>query len=339
LDSLPRVALRLVSRLVPCEVSVYNEINLARGRVVAALEPEDDAPRILSMTPNWERFIHQHPLVTHFRKRPDDRPRKITDFLRQSDFEQLDIYRSFFGPLGLRFQMVTCMPAPPPLVVGISHNRARRDFSERDRRIMDVVRPHLRQAYENAALVSELRRRNRQLEHLVDHLERGEILIRRDGSLQHISTAALRYLSEFFPHEPIRSNWLPAKILDWAKAQIQCLAQLREDLPRPVPLLVDGAHGRLALRVIADSMPEHFIIVLSHVGKLESPDVLRGLGLTPREAEVLYWCIEGKSRVEIGMLLKLSDRTVQKHLEHIYAKLEVPNRVAAVTKALEWVRW
>lgn len=103
--------------------------------------------------------------------------------------------------------------------------------------------------------------------------------------------------------------------------------------------MLDGSRGRLILRVIADVKPARFVIVMHHAARLDGSDPLRGLGLTPREADVLYWCVEGKSRAEVGLLLDISQRTVEKHLEHIYAKLEVPNRVAAVTKAIEWLRW
>jgi DNA-binding CsgD family transcriptional regulator len=57
-------------------------------------------------------------------------------------------------------------------------------------------------------------------------------------------------------------------------------------------------------------------------------------GLTRREREVLSWVIRGKTNPEIGKILNTSPRTVGKHLERIYEKLEVPTRTAAVTKAL-----
>jgi len=53
------------------------------------------------------------------------------------------------------------------------------------------------------------------------------------------------------------------------------------------------------------------------------------LGLTPREAEVLLWVGRGKSNRDIGDILGLSPRTVNKHLESIYAKLGIENRAAA----------
>ncbi len=56
--------------------------------------------------------------------------------------------------------------------------------------------------------------------------------------------------------------------------------------------------------------------------------------LTPRENEVLHWLAYGKTDAEIAALLGLSRRTVQKHLEHIYIKLGVETRTAAVMRVL-----
>jgi len=55
--------------------------------------------------------------------------------------------------------------------------------------------------------------------------------------------------------------------------------------------------------------------------------------LTRREAEVLRWVAAGKSDAQIGSILGISARTVQKHLEHAYQKLGVENRTAAAMRA------
>lgn len=57
--------------------------------------------------------------------------------------------------------------------------------------------------------------------------------------------------------------------------------------------------------------------------------------LTPREGEVMYWLSCGKTDTEIAALLAISPRTVHKHLEHIYVKLGVETRTAAVMRARE----
>jgi DNA-binding response OmpR family regulator len=56
--------------------------------------------------------------------------------------------------------------------------------------------------------------------------------------------------------------------------------------------------------------------------------------LTEREIEVLRWVTCGKTNKDIGDILVLSPRTVNKHLEHIYIKLGVETRTAATSVAL-----
>ena len=60
---------------------------------------------------------------------------------------------------------------------------------------------------------------------------------------------------------------------------------------------------------------------------------LQTLGLTPREAEVMAWVAQGKSNSDIATILVSSPRTIAKHIEHVFAKLNVESRTAAVAEA------
>lgn len=50
--------------------------------------------------------------------------------------------------------------------------------------------------------------------------------------------------------------------------------------------------------------------------------------------QVLRWVACGKTNRDIGDILGLSPRTVNKHLEHVYVKLGVETRTAATSVAL-----
>jgi DNA-binding NarL/FixJ family response regulator len=69
--------------------------------------------------------------------------------------------------------------------------------------------------------------------------------------------------------------------------------------------------------------------------EFKSPQPLEALGLTPREAEILFWVAQGKTNCEIGTILQISSATAKKHLENIYAKLGTENRTTATLMALE----
>lgn len=62
----------------------------------------------------------------------------------------------------------------------------------------------------------------------------------------------------------------------------------------------------------------------------ERPEtVCDSMGLSRRESEVMHWVIEGKTNEEIGIILGISKSTVRTHLQNIFPKLGVENRVAA----------
>ena len=60
---------------------------------------------------------------------------------------------------------------------------------------------------------------------------------------------------------------------------------------------------------------------------------LIGRKITGREIQVLQELAQGKTHIEIAASLFIADRTARKHIENIYAKLEVHNRFEAVQKA------
>jgi DNA-binding CsgD family transcriptional regulator len=61
-------------------------------------------------------------------------------------------------------------------------------------------------------------------------------------------------------------------------------------------------------------------------------DTRHGIGLTPRELEVMRWVERGQTNAEIAAVLSISPGTVRKHIEHVFAKLEVHTRTAAVAQ-------
>ncbi len=63
------------------------------------------------------------------------------------------------------------------------------------------------------------------------------------------------------------------------------------------------------------------------------PEDLVALGLTPREAEVLFWVTQGKTNEDVMEILGTGLSAVKKHLGRIYEKLGVENRTAAANAA------
>ena len=98
---------------------------------------------------------------------------------------------------------------------------------------------------------------------------------------------------------------------------------------------LDSDHGELRLRYLGDTgSGEPLFRLLQRDGEEESELLRQQLRLTRRESQVLLWIAQGKTNREIGQILSLSPRTVNKHLEQVFRKLGVENRTAAAAMAL-----
>lgn len=109
----------------------------------------------------------------------------------------------------------------------------------------------------------------------------------------------------------------------------------RVRLPSGFDVPVDG----LTVRSFAETGRTDLVMyMLQEEDSPPGPGALMRLGLTPREAEVLYWIAQGKSNPDIATILAASVRTVHKHVENVFRKLGLETRNAAALTALEVLR-
>ena len=341
LDTLPQTALKLAAKLIPNDLGGYNEVDPERRRLLVAFEPDNDRAERMELIPYWEKYMHQHPVLAHFVEHPSDGPRKISDFLSDDQFRKLDLYTKFYSRIGANYQIAANMPSPKPLVVALAFNRESEDFSERDRKLLSMLLPHLRQAYENAALVSNMEADLERTQGVLDRIDRGIIVVTSDCTVARASLAAIRFSVEWFQGERDAdlSRRLPDSLCRWARRQMSALHQSSGQDSKPYPLAISGKDGRLFCRLSCDRQPGQYLLEMRVVRDVTSPETFLDLGLTKRESEVLMWMVNGKSNPEIALSLGISGRTVDKHTQNIFEKLHVDGRTAAVKKGLEWGRW
>jgi DNA-binding NarL/FixJ family response regulator len=98
-------------------------------------------------------------------------------------------------------------------------------------------------------------------------------------------------------------------------------------LPKPVILVDLLASIRARLDRAAN--------VRSHLPDFSRAAPLEKLGITPREAEVLLWMAQGKANADIAIILGCTHATVKKHSIHLFEKLGVESRGAAMLIAIE----
>lgn len=142
---------------------------------------------------------------------------------------------------------------------------------------------------------------------------------------------------------PLAEVWLHA--LDAAPAQDQLPCQLSTALLAAASagetqfFLRLAAHQLSVRNMGAMGMDETMLLLeqLSPAAPTSESKALKSrlnhADLTPRETEVLSWLAKGKTNRDIGDILGMSHRTVNKHLEHIFEKLGVETRSAAAMVA------
>ena len=157
----------------------------------------------------FDRHFHEHPLVRFHAYQGGRVPQRISDSVPFEQFRRSALYNDYYRRIRIDHAIALPIYVRDGLLVSFVLNRTRRDFSDRERALLEVLRPHLARVY------------------------------------QRINT----------------------------------------------------------------------------VGQL-----------TAREAEVLRWVAAGKSDAQIGAILRISARTVQKHLQNVYDKLGVESRTAAAMR-------
>ena len=207
--SFARLGVERLPRLVASEFTTLSICHLASGKrevfglPAGALSAEDRAA--------FDRHFHEHPLVRYHAYQRGANTQRISDSLPLARFRRSALYNEYYRRIRIDHAMALPIYVRDGLLVSFVLNRTRRDFTERERALLDLMRPHLAKIFRKA-----------------------------------------------------------------------------------------NSFG----------------------------------GLTAREAEVLRWVAAGKSDAQIGAILRISARTVQKHLQNVYDKLGVENRTAAANRLL-----
>jgi DNA-binding CsgD family transcriptional regulator len=205
--SYARTGVERLPTLVASEFTTLSICHLASGRrevyglPAGALSPTDRAA--------FDRHFHEHPLVRFHGYERGAVTQRISDSVPFAQFRESALFNEYYRRVRVDHAIALPIYVRDGLLVSFVLNRTRRDFTDRERALLDLLRPYLAKLYEKS---------------------------------------------------------------------------------KPTPVL------------------------------------------SAREAEVLRWVAAGKSDAQIGAILGISARTVQKHLEHAYQKLGVENRTAAANR-------
>jgi DNA-binding CsgD family transcriptional regulator len=327
-DGFGPAALSEIARVVSSEVSSFNEVDPVSGRFTFMVEPTTfpippGSAEVLS------RYAGEHPLIEYVARTGDGSARRVSDVWTQRQWHHSGIFRELYAPMGVAHQMSIGLPAPMPIVVGIALNRAEVDFSDRDRDVLNLLRPHLAQSWRHAREHQRVRSLlNTAAEAL--HSTRTGVIVLSDPPRE-LTDGALVALYRYFGR-PGRADPLPARVSRWVISQRTALAS---DAELSRPLSAGFENRRLVLRFLPAAAGHVEAILLSEDVASAGVAGLASVGLTPREAEVLQVVATGASNAEVAAQLQIASSTVKKYLDNIYAKLGVSGRTRAAAVMLE----
>lgn len=154
------------------------------------------------------------------------------------------------------------------------------------------------------------------------------LAVDRFGRILWATPQAQKLLADNLTADACDALLLPSAMLQW-------LDQMQKPGAKAQPSAAFPSNDLLRLQYMGKVGPDEFLLRLAKDTAAYLPsEFSRELGLTGREGEVLSWLSKGKSNRDIAQILGLSPRTVDKHLEQIYAKLGVENRTAAAAIAV-----
>ncbi|MDQ5939468.1 MAG: hypothetical protein QG557_416 [Pseudomonadota bacterium] len=172
---------------------------------------------------------------------------------------------------------------------------------------------------------------------ILNSREFSAVAIRKEGHITWLTPSGGAWLSEFTRTHSLPENvgigqLLPAPLIEWANAY---LTHSEKTLP-PAPFESYRVGIEFSCKITPCQHGDEYLLIFErNSGEWDLDAVRNSLGLTIRETEILMWISRGKTNKEMGVILGSSPRTINKHLEHIFEKLGVTTRTAAVSAVLQ----
>jgi len=314
-------------RLIPSDWYSYNEVDLgAPHKTFTMLRPAPDA--FASLLPRFAQLSHQHPIIACQLNQRELPVRKISDFLPRAAYHKLELYQEVYRPLGVEYQMSAALETRQGFITALALSRKRRDYSERDRAVLEQLRAQLYATLGSLLAAEHTRIVSSDYGRTLEHHAIGTLTVGPRGEIVHSHGRALDWLGL------AGKTRLPERLLTWARAQRAAPRTLSE---ARAPLRLARASGEVEIevRALPATQPNHLLLTVTRQRARHGAGANGTLGLSAREAEVARWIAEGKTNLQIALILGISPRTVQKHIEHIFERLGVESRVAIAVRVLE----
>lgn len=193
MDPFPSRLLESFRLLVGSDLAGYCELDRVARRelaLVAVPEPDDDGT---DYTEVYWRLRRQYPSCVYEEETGDFSSRKLSDFITRRELHRREIYADFFRPSGIEYEIGVGISAPltHTKVFSFANGNGGGDFSERERTILDLLRPLLTLRHRQI----EARRRADAAVAALETSDEALVLLDTAGKAEFATPRALRLLA------------------------------------------------------------------------------------------------------------------------------------------------
>ena len=307
-DSFSPSTMRRLRDLARADDIVFSELDRVRQRTlkfttIVGTQSFDEVDESRGAGTYWD-LRRWHPVCAYHERTRDWRALRVCDFMSRRKLLRSRLYADWFRPQGIATEMTAGLDAPNWHTKVFLFRRVSGDFSERDRTVIDVLRPLLARLYE----ATRSRQRLADALRLVGDRDAAGgvavVLLDSAGRPDFVSGPA----RTLFARLGARPGRLPPAV------EAKLNERLRLDLGNPTVVSWQGVE--VVVRRSGEALLFEERLVLPT--------------LTRRERQILELVAAGRTNAQVAEELLISPGTVRRHLENAFAKLRVHTRTEAV---------
>jgi DNA-binding CsgD family transcriptional regulator len=152
LEDFRRGLLSALHETVPADWVSFNEVSSIPSETFALADP----PIVEELRDTFGRFAHENPILAFFQQTGSGSATRFSDVCSVEQLHATSLYREVYVPLRVEHQIAFTLPSSPTRLLGVALSREHDDFSDEERDVLNLARPFLVQAYQNAVAHSRL---------------------------------------------------------------------------------------------------------------------------------------------------------------------------------------
>jgi DNA-binding CsgD family transcriptional regulator len=152
LDDFRSGLLQALHETVQSDWISFNEVSPDPSLTFALADP----PIAETYHEAFGRYAHENPILCFFQRTGSGSATRFSDVCSRAELHATSLYREVYRPLNVEYQIAFTLPFSPQRLLGVALSRGDRDYDDAERDVLNLARPFLVQAYQNALAHSRL---------------------------------------------------------------------------------------------------------------------------------------------------------------------------------------